>query len=261
MKIKISKDEIKIESAQENQSLCQLVKDCIDGFIKIQESNNVVSSPKVYEKETTNLIRLPQYEEEIIRERLPNDIDDIDEINSNTIDLKDMNTKQLPIRQYKNFMCRKCGQSSLIKTLGELQSICFRAEEPNKDDTKILLLNLTIASNLISKYEVSDIKIPLSQFIINATKEDDENYIEGLIEDIDVAITTDGTLECECPCCGNTDNFNAFYNTFKKHEKYFDYKPCTLCGSETSIVIQQDKQLIECENENCKFQMELKTED
>lgn len=278
MKIIISKDEISIDidnvlEQHEGQpitnsivkvdnSVNKLVKTCIDGFIKIKELNHdeVEAKPNPFLNHIEDnaspipLVETPTYE--VIRERLPNSIDELDKTQ---VDLSKVKTEQLPIRQYKNFICPKCGQGSVIKTLGELQTYCFR--EVNKGKTSLFSLNKDHVENLIKKHDENKIEMPFIKYLIESTKPGDENYSEHVIEEIDLAITTDGNLNCMCPCCKNEDNFSLWHDAYKNTNKYFEYEPCIICGEETLTVVQKDNTLIQCENDKCKFTIKVERTD
>lgn len=255
MKISLTKEKLFIETkedilrANEVNHLGDIIKILINGFVEVNNKDSKEKKANIIEKTYNEpKIALQNTNDDCgIRERLPNDISELDK---NTIDMTKIDTKQLPMKQYKNFRCPSCGQSSLIKTLGELQSYCFR--DLTKDGATLLQINNNHMESIINYHKDNDIKEPISKTFINSTNPNDKLYSLSIIEETDIAITTDGTLECECLSCNEIANFDKWYDAFKNTNKYFEIAPCYICGNETLPIIKKDNNVIQCENENCK---------
>lgn len=256
MKIELTKDKLLIIGNKEllpyykEDNFNKVIETCVKGFIQANEykHDNDVLDALASDKEKYKPINneATVVDDCGIRDRLPNSVDELD---NKTVDMTKVNTEQLPMKQYKNFRCPSCGQSAIIKTLGELQSYCFR--DIGKQGASLLQINKDHMEDIIDYYFDKGLPTPIPKLFIDSTNPNHELNNIVIVEETDVAITTDGTLKCECICCNKVFNFEEWYDAYKNTNKYFEYEPCYLCGSETLQVIQKNQSMIKCENESC----------
>lgn len=215
---------------ENNSSLvANTLKECLNPFINNEiiknEENNVSKIPKEERK-----IQPPKRDEFKVRDRLPN----------NVVDIKDLNIKQA-VTEQALVRCPKCGQSHVLAMKSGnciyIMRKFYSYTKGNDEFRNILELDSTQTDELFSMSCTPDTDK-------RAYFEDIQNV--PMIDDKDFTVTND--TEIFCPVCCESDTFLNWKDAYENPLEYFETEHlCDACGGETITKMIKKNKVNKCE--------------
>ena len=180
-----------------------------------------------------------------VRKRLPNASVDLSKL-----DVKKAITEEALIR------CPECGQSHAVITPGPGCSLLMIRnhvgieywDKPPVKSEFLYLYSLDTQEDIDNVMKPEDAKeIDYYNDLQNAARLNTEK---------DCIVNDDTFLTC--PVCHMENIFQNWKKAWKFPEEFFESNPCPVCGKEITRVHKSDGDIMQCENPNCGFHVEVK---
>lgn len=204
--------------------LVTALKQGLDSIIKEE-----IDSPRPIIKEQPKKDIQPARDEFKIRERIPNNI----------VDIKDLDIKQA-VTQQALVRCPHCGQAHVLAVNSGNKVYVMR---------KFYYTNNTDEFKIIAEFDSSNTK---GLFNMSCKPDTDKKaYFEDIqkintIDDKDFAVTND--TEVFCPVCCQSDKFLNWKKAYESPLEFFETQQlCDVCGGEAITKIVKEQKVNKCE--------------
>ena len=182
----------------------------------------------------------PEKQRPFIRERLPNNIVDMD-----NLDISNAKVKKSFLR------CPSCGQAHCLAVKNN-NSIYFMVKDIENDEYKII--------TVIDEDSEHDFN---SENILSMCMKDNMSNYRDYFDDLqDIAkkhgsdddFVVDNDTIVFCPICKEKNTFSKWSDAYINPSFYFEYdKVCDICGGECIKTISKGKEIDKCEECNTKY--------